>query len=172
MGNFKGSINLMQFVGAEIRSMEIGGSVRNVVVIPVNWNDISVVTDTTKRPNAAYLNLRAWETNDKFRQACMDHNADKEGYIAPTHQLQNSYSPEFQEAALKSVEARLRKDDKYMSENPSDEDIKTKAKNEVSNKSRLGTLTPLARKQAALAQAASSGEWQPPTADPTDDLPF
>jgi hypothetical protein len=179
MSNFKGNINLMQFLGAEVRSMKIGGTVHNVVVIPVDWNDINITTDkTTLKPNAAYMNLRAWETNDKFRQSCMEHNADKEDYTAPTHQIQNSYSQDFQELALKSAEARLRKDDKYMAENPSDDDIKTKARNEVSNKSRIGTLTPLARKQpqpyTGQAEAASAGEWQPPTENQEvkDDLPF
>lgn len=179
MGHLRGSINLMQFLGAEVRSMEIGGSVHNVVVIPIDWNDINITTDkTTQKSNAAYINLRAWETNDKFRQTCMEHNADKEDYIAPTHQIQNSYSQQFQELALKSAEARLRKDDKYMAENPSDDDIKTKARNEISNKSRLGTLTPLARKQpqsfTGQAEAASAGQWQSPTGDQNvkDDLPF
>lgn len=182
MENFKGSINLMQLIGAEIRSMEIAGTVRNVVVIPVNWNNIAVTTDkTTQKPNAAYMNLRAWETNNKFRQSCIEHNADKEGYVAPTHQLQNSYTQEFQEAAQKSAEARLRNDEKYMADNPSDDEIKTRARNEVSNKSRLGTLTPLSRKQpqtyTGQAEAAVAGEWQPPTPEqeqnaPKDDLPF
>lgn len=182
MENFKGSINLMQLIGAEIRSMEIAGTVRNVVVIPVDWNNIAVTTDkTNQKPNAAYMNLRAWETNNKFRQACIEHNADKEGYVPPTHQLQNSYTQEFQEAAQKSVEARLRNDEKYMAENPSDDEIKTRARNEVSNKSRIGTLIPLSRKQqqtyVGQAEAAVAGEWQPPTPEqeqdgPIDDLPF
>ncbi len=181
MVNFRGSINLMQLTGAEVRSMEIAGAVRNVVVIPVVWNDIAVTTDkTTQKPNAAYMNLRAWETNNKFRQTCIEHNADKEDYVPPTHQLQNCYSLEFQEAAQKSVEARLRKDDKFMADNPSDDEIKTRARNEVSNKSRIGTLTPLTRKQpqpyTGQAEAAVAGEWQPPTAEqdekPVDDLPF
>lgn len=65
-----------------------------------------------------------------------------------------------------------------MAENPSDDDIKTKARNEISNKSRLGTLTPLARKQpqsfTGQAEAASAGQWQSPTGDQNvkDDLPF
>lgn len=180
MINFKGSINLMQLIGAEIRSMEIAGAVRNVVVIPVDWNNIAITIDKDmQKPNAAYMNLRAWETNNKFRQTCIEHNADKEGYVPPTHQLQNSYSPVFQEAAQKTVEARLRRDDKYMAENPSDDEIKTRARNEVSNKSRVGTLTPLSRKQpqtyTGQAEAVVAGNWQPSTAEQSgtvDDLPF
>lgn len=181
MANFKGSINLLQLIGAEVRSMEIAGSKRNVVIVPVDWNDIAVTTDqSTNKPNAAYMNLRAWETNNKFRQTCIEHNADKEDYVPPTHQIQNSYSLNFQEAAQKSVEARLREDEKFMAKNPSDDEIKTKAKNEVSNKSRIGMLTPLTRKQpqpyTEQAEEAVAGEWQPSTAEqeqkPIDDLPF
>lgn len=183
MGSFKGSINLLSLLGAEVVSMEVNGVVRNVVAIPVGWNDITVTTnETTQKPNAAYLNLRAWETGDAFKKACMERNDDKEDYIAPSHQLQVNYGAEFQELAQKAAVARLSKDEKFMEKNPTEEAIVQQAKYDVSNKSRIGTLTPLARKQPqqfnGQAAAANAGAYVPPApgsdehVNPADDLPF
>lgn len=184
MGNFKGSINLMQLLGAKVVSMEVNGKPMNCVCIPVGWNDIHVTADkTTNQPNGAYLNIRGWGTSPKFRQACEANNTDKEGYIAPSHQLSASYTEDFQKAAVASAEARLRGDEKFMAENPSEEEIKKQASYAVSNKSRIGTLTPLERKEpeAYTGQAAPAqgvGEFVPPTVDadgnvlPGADLPF
>ena len=184
MGNFKGSINLMQLMGAKVVSMEINGKPMNCVCIPTGWNDIRVTADkATNQPNGAYLNLRGWGTSPKFRQACEKNNADKEGYVAPSHQLHNSYSEEFQKAAIASAEARLRGDEEFMAKNPSEEDIKKQASYAVNDKSRIGTVTPLERKEpeAFAGQAAPAqgvGGWTPPAVDaegnvlPGDDLPF
>ncbi|MDD3037946.1 hypothetical protein [Bacteroides sp.] len=184
MGNYKGSINLMQLMGAKVVSMEVNGKPMNCVCIPVGWNDIAVTADkTTNEPNGAFLNLRGWETGANFRKACEERNTDKEGYVAPSHQISVSYTESFQEAAQKSAEARLRNNAEFMKNNPTDDDIKKQAKYDVSNKSRVGTLTPLERQQptayAGQSPAAQvAGQWTPPTVDaeghviPGDDLPF
>lgn len=183
MGSFRGSINLLSLLGAEVVSMEVNGKVRNVVAIPVGWNDITVtMNETTQKPNAAYLNLRAWETNDAYKKACVEKNADKEGYIAPSHNMQVSYSETFQENAQKAATARLIKDETFMAKSPTEEAIAQQAKYDVSNKSRIGTLTPLARKQPAQytgqATQTSAGAWVAPAAgqdghvNPDEDLPF
>lgn len=182
MSNFKGSINLMSLLGANVVSMEVNGVVKNVVAIPVEWNDITVtVNSATGKPNAAYLNVRAWETNDTFKKACIERNEDKEDYTPPSHSLQVNYSEEFQQCAQKSAISRLLKDENFMAVNPSEEDIKKKAKYEVNNKSRIGTLTPLARKQpqafSGQAEQANVSEYVPNASgytqdNPDDDLPF
>lgn len=181
--NYKGSINLMQLMGAQVVSMEVGGKQRNVVAIPVEWNDIFVSADRDGKPTGAYLALRAWTVGEKYKQACIANNADKEDYMPPTHQLQVSYRQEFQDAAEKAVVARLRKDKKYMAQKPSEDGIKKQARIEVSNKSRVGTLTPLERKPATpftgQAAQAAYAPASPLPADASnhavpaeDDLPF
>lgn len=183
MGSFKGSVNLLSLLGAEVVSMEVNGVVRNVVAIPVGWNDITVtVNETTQKPNAAYLNLRAWETSDSYKKVCIERNDDKDDYVAPSHQIQVNYGADFQEAAQKAAAARLSKDEAFMAKNPTEETIALQAKYEVSNKSRIGTLTPLAKKQPqqynGQAASANAGSWVPPApgsdghVEPTDDLPF
>ena len=183
MENFKGNINLMQFVGAKVVSMEVNGALMNCVCIPVVWNDIHVTADkTTNQPNGAYLNIRAWGTAAKFRQACEANNTDKEGYVAPSHQLSISYSEKFQKDAVAAAEKRLRKDEEFMAKNLSEEEIQKQALYAVNNKSRFGTLTPLERQQpetytGQAAPAQGVGEWTPPTendenSQQIDDLPF
>lgn len=183
MRNFKGNINLMQLVGAKVVSMEVNGKSMNCVCIPAAWNDIYLSADkATNEPNGAYLNIRAWGTGVKYRQVCEANNADKEGYIAPSHQISTSYSEQFQKDAVAAAENRLRKNEELMAKNLPEEEIKKKALYTVSNKSRIGTLTPLEPQQpeaytgkAAPAQGIS--EWIPPMEDSEDsqskdDLPF
>ncbi len=183
MGNFKGNINLMQLVGAQIVSMEVNGKSMNCVCIPVAWNDIYLTADrTANQPNGAYLNLRAWATGIKYRQTCEVNNADREGYVAPSHQLSVSYSENFQKAANTAAETRLRNDKEFMAKNLPEEEIKKQALYAVSNKSRIGTLTPLERHQPEVYTGQANpaqgvGEWTPPVTDeentqPSDDLPF
>lgn len=181
MSHMRGSINLMQFVGAELRSMEIAGKSRNVVVIPVDFNDISVTCNKeTGEPNAAFVNLRAWETNEKFRSVCVERNKDKEGYTPPSHQLSVSYGEDFQKVAEMVAERRLRGTEKFMSCNPSDEEVKKAARYEVSNKQRIGMLHPMEPQPAqtfkGIAPQTTSEAYIPPTdanhATPDDDLPF
>lgn len=184
MGHFKGSINLMQLLGTSVVSMEVSGKTMNCIVIPADYNDISVTVDkTTNQPNGAYLNFRLWETNAKFRQSCVERNSDKEGYIAPSHHFSNSYRELFQKNAEASAERRLRADEEFMKKERTDEQIKNEAKYAVNNKAQIGTVTPLERQQpiaftGQAAPATASGAFVAPTVDkdgntlPPEDLPF
>lgn len=179
MSNFKGSIDLLKLKGAELRSIDINGTVRNVVVVPVDWNDIYVPIDnTTAAPSGAYLNLRAWETNEKYRQAAMESNSGKENFVAPSHHLVVNYGEDSTKKAIDSITERLKKDPTYMSTNPSAEDIAKKAKFTLSNAAQLGKLTPLQPKQqqtyTSAAPIANTGAYTPPAMDASipDDLPF
>lgn len=183
MGNLKGNINLMQLVGAQVVSMEVSGKSMNCICIPVAWNDIYLTADrTANQPNGAYLNIRAWGTSAKFRQVCEANNTDREEYVAPSHQVSVSYSENFQKAAVAAAETRLRNNKEFMEKNLPDEEIKKQAHYAVSNKSRIGTLTPLERQQpetyAGQAKPAQGvSEWIPSMTDgdntqPSDDLPF
>lgn len=179
MANFKGSVDLLKLNGAQVVTIEVNGKPQTVVAIPTGWNDIAVTSDTEGKPKGAYLNLRAWETNEKFRKACLERDPEQE---PPTHQIQVSYREEFQNAAQLAAEKRLRADDSYMAKNPSEEDILKEAKYAVSNKSRIGTLTAMVKKEAPAytgqAPVAATGAWAPPAVDengnvnPGDDLPF
>lgn len=180
MQNFKGSINLLSLVGSKLASMEIEGKQRNVVVVPVDWNDIFVsASQDGSKPTGAYLNLRAWPVGNKYRQTCMERNAGKENYTAPTHQLQVSYGKSLQTAAERAVTKKLKNDPDFMKTNPSEEDISREARNRVNNRSRIGTLTPLDMKPiefSATAPSSSFGEYaanpQQGPVSPDDDLPF
>lgn len=176
--NQKSSIDLLGLVGAQVKSDVINGKPVNLIVIPVAWNDISVTVDTNGTPNHAYLNMREWETNEKFRKACEANHAGEEDYIAPSHQISVSYSEEFEKAAIASAEKRLRADATFMSKNPTDEDIKREARYAVSNKARIGYVTPLKRREPTAYQGVApamqaTGAYIPTTeAQPGDDLPF
>lgn len=176
--NQKSSIDLLGLVGAQVKSDVINGKPVNLIVIPVAWNDISVTVDTNGTPNHAYLNMREWETNEKFRKACEANHAGEEDYIAPSHQISVSYSEEFEKAAIASAEKRLRADATFMAKNPTDEDIKREARYAVSNKARIGYVTPLKRREPTAYQGVApamqaTGAYIPTTeAQPGDDLPF
>jgi len=179
MANLKGSVDLLKLLGAKVVSIEVNGKPQTVVAIPTGWNDIKVTADDQGNAKAAYLNLRAWETKDNFRKACLERDPEQE---PPTHQLQVSYTEAFDNKAKLAAEKRLRADAEYMAKNPSEEDILKEAKYSVSNKSRIGTLTAMPKKEAPAfagqAPAAAAGEWKPPAVDenghviPGDDLPF
>lgn len=74
---------------------------------------------------------------------------------------------------------RLRQDTEFMAKNPTEDDIKREAAYAVSNKARIGYVTPLKRREPATytgtapsasvagGYVATSGE-----ADMNDDLPF
>ena len=177
--NNRSSIDLLALVGAKLMSVEINGKKVNVVAIPTGWNDISVTADkTTNEPNHAYLNMREWETSQKFREACVLRHQDEEDYIAPSHQISVSYSEDFTKAAIASAEKRLRADKEFMARGLSDEDIKNEARYAVNNKARIGYVTPLKRAEPAAytgtaPTAQGVGSWTPPAeVSPEDDLPF
>lgn len=178
--NQKSSIDLLALVGAELMSVEKNGKRMNGVFIPVDYNCIGVTADkNTGVPNHAYLNMREWETSAKFRDVCVQNHQGEDGYMPPSHQIAVSYTEDFETAARASAEKRLRADKEFMKKKPSEEDIKREAAYAVSNKARIGYVTPLKRQEPAaftgIAQAAAgTGAYVPPAGevDPTDDLPF
>lgn len=177
--NNKSSIDLLALVGAQLMSVEINGKKVNAVVVPTAWNDISVTADkTTGLPNHAYLNMREWETSQKFKDACMQNHLGETDYVAPSHQIAVSYTTDFEQKAVAAAEKRLRADATFMAKNPSEEDIKKEAKYAVANKSRIGYVTPLkpaaAPAYTGAAQTAQGiGAYTPNNeVSPEDDLPF
>lgn len=177
--NYKGSIDLLKLNGATLASIEVApGVVKNCVVVPVEWNDIQVPANAEGKPTGAYMNIREWETGDAFRKACVERNADKPDYVAPSHQLEVSYSEDFRKAAIAAAVKRLKADASFMAANPSEEAIEKEAKYSVSNKARLGHITPMQPKPQqqyqGAAPAATAGAYTPPAeaAGPVDDLPF
>jgi hypothetical protein len=178
--NSKSSIDYLKLQGAQVMSVEINGRPMNCVVIPVAYNGITVTADKdTGLPNAAYQNLREWETSQKYKDACMANNTDKPDYIAPSHSIDVSYPEALETAYKKRYEELVRKDEKFMATNPTEDAIKDEAKNRYRRQLRIGTVTPLKRAEPqpfmGAAQAASStGAWVPPPTEvnPGDDLPF
>jgi hypothetical protein len=178
--NSKSSIDYLKLQGAQVMSVEINGKPMNCVVIPVAYNGITVTADKdTGLPNAAYQNLREWETSQKYKDACMANNTDKPDYIAPSHSIDVSYPEALEASYKKRYEVLVREDATFMASNPSEEDIKKEASNRYRRQLRIGTVTPLKRAEpqpfTGQAQAAAStGAWVPPPAEvnPDDDLPF
>lgn len=176
--NYRSSIDLLDLVGARVQSTVVDGKTVNAIIIPTDWNDIKV-TMKDGAPSHAFLNKREWETSQKFREACMNNHKDDPDYVAPSHQISVAYSQEFEERAIASAERRLRADAEFMARGLSDEEIKKEAKYAVSNKSRIGYMTPLKRAEPVMytgvAPAAQVvGEYVPPTGEVEvgDDLPF
>lgn len=177
--NNKASFDYLKLLGAEVRSVEVNGKPMNCVVIPVAWNGIKVTADsTTGKPSAATQYLREWETNQKYKEACIANNTDKPDYMPPSHHIAVSYSEELEKAYKRRIEARLRADEKFMATNPTEDDIKKKVSYELSNQTRIGTVTPMKRQEAPVytgtAPTATTGAYVPPPAEvnPGDDLPF
>ena len=90
--NGKSSFDYLKLQGAQVMSVEISGKLMNCVVIPVDYNGITVTADkNTGLPNAAFQNCREWETSQKFKDACIANNTDKPDYVAPSHSIEESY---------------------------------------------------------------------------------
>ena len=178
--NGKSSFDYLKLQGAQVMSVEISGKKMNCVVIPVDYNGITVTADkTTGLPNAAFQNCREWETSQKFKDACIANNTDKEDYIAPSHSIEVSYPEKLETAYKKRHEELVRKDEKFMATNPTEDAIKQEANNRYRRQLRIGYVTPLKKAEpqpfTGAAQAANStGAWVPPPAEanPGDDLPF
>ena len=189
MANFSGNINLMGFKGAKIFSnLDPQHPNQLFVAIPVGWNDIQLAQD------GRYANARVFmaETNDKFRQACIQRKQqsgdDMTGYMPPSHQMEVSFTQEFRQRALEAARKRL------LSEHPEwtgadleDPERNTDLRNAMYDavRCRLGSMychqRPSATTQtAAPAAPAAQGAqgWTPqqgqpfPAQEETDDLPF
>ena len=189
MASFSGSINLLGFKGAKVfTNLDAQKPQVAYVCIPVPYNDILLSAD------GKYASARVFmaETNDKFRQACIQRKQqsgdDMTGYIPPSHQMEVSFSPEFRQRALEAARKRL------VSEHPEwtgadledpeqNKDLKNAMYDAV--RCRLGSMychqrpsqsaaaAPAAATAAQGAQGWTPQEGQPfPAADETDDLPF
>lgn len=181
MASYRAGQDLLKLVGTRVVSMEVNGKAENFICIPARFNDITINADSNGQPRSAYLNFNLWATNDRFRKACMERNADKQNYQAPSHELAVSYSEDFLAAACRAAEKRLRADAAYMAKNPSEEEIKKQARYDVNNRARMGYATMIQPKAAPTYQnvapaATNVGAYQSPTTDqpiaPEDDLPF
>lgn len=177
--NHRSNIDLLALIGAELVSVNKNGKKMNCVVVPVDWNCISVTANKDGIPNHAYLNMVEWETSDKFREACESRHSDEPDYIAPSHQISVSYTKEFSDAANKKAEETLRKDGVYMAENPSDDEVRKKAEYQVRNRARIGYVTPIKRKEPAAytgtaPEPSGMSSYVPPVENeaPYNDLPF
>ena len=189
MANFSGNLNLMGFKGAKVFS-NLDPQHPNLlfVAIPVPFNDIQLSQD------GRYANARVFmaETNDKFRQACIQRKQqsgdDMTGYLPPSHQMEVSFSPEFRQRALEAARKRL------VSEHPEwtgadleDPERNTDLRNAMYDavRCRLGSMychqRPSATQPAAAAPAATAAQgaqgWTPQDGQPfpaqeEDDLPF
>lgn len=178
--NYKGSIDYLKLIGAQVMSVDINGKKMNCVVIPCDWNGIRVTADKeTGKPRAAYQNIAERTYNQKYIDSCIANHQGEEGYVAPSHEVRVSYPKELREAYVKRQTEFLRADKEYMATNPTNEDIERKAGTMVSNRSSIGNITPIPEKEAptytATAPAATTGAYVPPTTDevsPGDELPF
>lgn len=178
--NSKSSFDYLKLQGAQVMSVAINGKPMNCVVIPISYNGISVTADKdTGQPNAAFQNLREWETSQKFKEACIANHQGEADYMPPSHQISVSYPQDLEDAYKKRYEELVRKDEKYMAGNPSEDDIKKEASNRLRNQQRIGYVTPLKRADAQVYNgqapaAGTTGAYVAPPAEvnPEDDLPF
>lgn len=180
MSGFRGKIDYLKLLGAQLRSVEVNGKAMNCVVIPVDYNDIFVSVDKQSgAPVAATQMLRFWEFSDNYRTKCMNNNASNPDYVAPSHKMVVSYGEEFQKRAIASAAKSVRANTEFMATNPTEDDIEKKAKMIVNDHSRIGDMTPLQPKAPQLytgmaAAAVNVGGYVAPSGevDPDDDLPF
>lgn len=190
MASFSGNINLLGFKGAKVfTNLDAQHPQMAYVCIPVPYNDIQLSQD------GKYANARVFmaETNDKFRQACIQRKQQSgdsmEGYMPPSHQMEVSFSPEFRQRALEAARKRL------ISEHPEwtgadleDPERNTDLRNAMYDavRCRLGSMychqrqsaTQTAAATAAATAAQGAQGWTPqqgqpfPAQDENDDLPF
>lgn len=193
--NFSGTENLLAFKGAKVfTGLDQQRPQMAWVCIPVPFNDIELSAD------GKYANVGIFmqETNDKFRQACIQRRQmsgdPMEGYMPPSHQVEVSFSKEFRERAMEAARKRI------VSEHPewqTNEDLqKPEFNKELKNamydavRIRLGSFYARIRQQQSAAsqpvgqQAQTAQTWTPPQVDPitgqtvqgyetaVDDLPF
>ena len=189
MANFSGLLNLLGFKGARVFThLDEKHPEMAYVCIPVPYNDIQISQDG----KYASAHVFMAETNDKFRQACIQRKQqsgdDMTGYTPPSHQMEVSFSPEFRQRALEAARKRLISEHPEWTgadlENPEhNTDLRNAMYDAV--RCRLGSMYCHQRQnsgqQAAPANAtAANGAqgWQPgseqpfPPQDQNDDLPF
>lgn len=188
MANFSGTINLLGFKGAKVfTNLDAQHPQMAWVCIPVPYNDIQLSQD------GKYASARVFmaETNDKFRQACIQRKQqsgdDMTGYMPPSHQMEVSFTQEFRQRALEAARKRL------LGEHPEwtgadleDPERNTDLRNAMYDavRCRLGSMychqrqsstTPTAAAPAAATAAQGAQSWQEGAHFPAqeeDDLPF
>ena len=189
MADFSGTQNLLAFKGAKLMT-NIDSEHPNMlyVVIPVPYNDITVSHDGRYANVGVYMQ----ETNDKFRQACIQRRQQSgdpmDGYMPPSHQIEVSFSKDFRERAMESARKRI------VAEHPewqANEDLQKlefnkDLKNEVYNALRIKlgsmyarirnlsnqTYQPQSVEQAQAPQAYQPTDNDDPFQVNEDDLPF
>ena len=189
MANFSGNINLLGFKGAQVfTNLDPQRPQMAFVCIPVPFNDIQLSQD------GKYASARVFmaETNDKFRQACIQRKQqsgdDMTGYTPPSHQMEVSFSTEFRQRALEAARKRiLGEHPEWTGADLEDPEHNIDLRNAMYDavRCRLGSMYCHQRtggQQSAApasAQAAQGAQgWNPgsdapfPPQDQTDDLPF
>ena len=176
--NNKASFDYLKLQGAEVKSVEVNGKMMNCVVIPVAWNGIRVNTDEkTGAIVSATQYTREWETNQKYKDACIANHQGEADYLPPSHQISVSYPEELENAYKKRYREQVMADAAFMANNPTEEDIKKRVAILFSNQTRIGIVTPIKPKEApvfnGVAPAVTTGAFIPTEeVQPGDDLPF
>lgn len=187
MANFSGNLNLLGFKGAKVfTGLDAEYPNQMFVAIPVAWNDIQLSQDG--RYASAHVFMA--ETNDRFRQACIQRKQqsgdDMAGYMPPSHQMEVSFSPEFRQRALEAARKRILGEHPEWRGDMEDPEKNRDLKNAMYDavRCRLGSMychqrtsQPAAALAAyAAAQPAQGAQtWQDgqPFPEPeADDLPF
>ena len=189
MANFSGQMNLLGFKGARVfTNLDPQKPQMAWVCIPVPYNDIQLAQD------GKYASARVFmaETNDKFRQACIQRKQqsgdDMTGYMPPSHQMEVSFSQEFRQRALEAARKRLLGEHpEWTGSDLEDPEHNTDLRNAMYDavRCRLGSMychqrtTISASPSVSVAQPAQGAQgWQPggdapfPPQQDTDDLPF
>lgn len=159
--NYRQSINLMLLRGAQLCSATINGQKVNVVMIPVQENHISVTVDPqTRQPKDAYLNLIADEPGNAYYDKILRENPKAN---IPSHMLYNNPLPDARKRLDALMEQKLRNDAKYMSTNPTDEEIAKQARYHVRRALYLGRAYSLGQQNEfrGTAPQADTSAYQP-----------
>lgn len=186
MANFSGKINLLGFKGAQLMTgIDQKNPTLLYVCIPVAWNDIEVTRDGKYANAGIYIS----ETNEKFRQACIQRKQqsgdDMTDYAPPSHQMEVSFSKEFKERALQAAKNRLLREHPEWTGDAADPERNKDLKNAMYDavRCRLGSLYIHQRRNDGYGQQPAQPTYQqaaqPFAYDPTigyqeqqDDLPF
>ena len=190
MASFFGNENLLAFKGAKLMTgLDEEHPQCLYVCIPVPYNDIQVSRDG-RYANAAVFMA---ETNDKFRQACIQRRQQSgdpmEGYTPPSHQMEVSFSREFRERAMEAARKRILTEHPEWQTNPDlgnpefNRDLKNLMYDAV--RLRLGSMYARIRQQPAQGQpygaspaapsyaaAPAATAWAPPQTDPITGQPL
>lgn len=181
MADFNGKVNLLALKGAKVFSgLDPAHPQMNWVCIPVPYNEIELSADG----KYANVGIRMVETNDKFRQACIQRRQmagdPMDNYTPPSHQVEVSFSKEFREKAMEAARKRIVSEhDDWMS-NPDmqDPEFNKELRNAIYDavRLRLGSMYARFRQQqtmqtAAPAAAGQPSAWTPPAVDPITGMP-